>query len=194
MSTFLFGVSELLVDENRAALAGAVQVALVTIIVSPVLWAFSLPFGDLGLQVRLPDMGLYVAIVAAGFRVWRATHSVAQGKDAPEEEAETKAGPRLMRRLPANCDGHVIRLNVTDHQVKVVTTDGEFSVRLRFGDAIDEMDPVDGYCTHRSHWVARGAVSGWERENGKTYLVLVNGDKVPVSRTYRPGLEEAGLL
>ena len=68
------------------------------------------------------------------------------------------------------------------------------AIRLRFGDAIEEMDPVDGFCTHRSHWVARQAVSGAERERGKIFLRLENGDRVPVSRTYMPDLEEAGLL
>lgn len=102
--------------------------------------------------------------------------------------------PRLMRRLPGSFNGHIIRMNVNDHLVNVVTSAGEYSIRVRFGDAIEEMDPIDGFCTHRSHWVAKQAVSGWEKDKGKTYLRLVNGDRVPVSRTYRTELEEAGIL
>ena len=115
---------------------------------------------------------------------------------APAEQAPEPVPqpPRLIRRLPEPMAGRIIRLNVKDHQVRVITTEGEYSIRLRFGDAIDEMDPVDGFCTHRSHWVARHAVSGAEKERGKTYLRLVNGDRVPVSRTYLSDLEDAGLL
>lgn len=127
----------------------------------------------------------------------------AGAKPVPERPADPVAAtepgsepdlPRLRRRLPSDFDGNIIRLNVKDHQVNVVTTEGDYALRLRFGDAVDEMDPVDGFCTHRSHWVARRAVSGAERERGKTFLRLVNGDRVPVSRTYMPELEEAGLL
>ncbi|GGH31975.1 transcriptional regulator, LytTR family [Cribrihabitans marinus] len=102
--------------------------------------------------------------------------------------------PRLHRRLPDDFTGRVLRLTVRDHFVDVVTTDGTFTVRSRFADAIDEMEPVVGHCTHRSHWVARDAIESVERAGGKIHLRLVNGDRVPVSRKYRPGLEKAGLV
>jgi DNA-binding LytR/AlgR family response regulator len=62
------------------------------------------------------------------------------------------------------------------------------------GDAIDEMEPVKGICTHRSHWVALGAIKRVEREGARLFVVLRNGDRVPVSRKYRPRLEQAGLI
>ncbi|MEZ5714276.1 MAG: LytTR family DNA-binding domain-containing protein [Paracoccaceae bacterium] len=68
------------------------------------------------------------------------------------------------------------------------------TIRLRFSDAIAEMEPMQGYCTHRSHWVSHAAISGVEREPGKLFLRLVNGDRVPVSRKYRPELEKARIV
>lgn len=116
---------------------------------------------------------------------------------APEDPADSDPEPelpRLARRLPDDFQGPILRLTVNDHCVDVVTRTATHRIRLRFADAIDEMDTVAGYCTHRSHWVARQAIAGVEREAGRIMLRLINGDQVPVSRTYRPQLESAGLI
>ena len=75
-----------------------------------------------------------------------------------------------------------------------MTDRGTEKLRLRLSDAIDEMEPVEGLCTHRSHWVTRAAIAGHVRESGKLFVTLENGDRVPVSRTYRPQLEAEGLV
>ncbi|MCA0873166.1 LytTR family transcriptional regulator [Seohaeicola saemankumensis] len=110
------------------------------------------------------------------------------------EPAQPEEDPRLARRLPDDFEGPILRLAVRDHLVDVVTPKDTYRIRMRFADAIDEMDTVAGYCTHRSHWVARHAIAGVERETGRINLLLTNGDLVPVSRSYRPDLEEAGIL
>ena len=68
------------------------------------------------------------------------------------------------------------------------------TIRSRFYDAVAEMEPVQGHFTHRSHWVVDRAISGVERQGGKTALRLSNGDLVPVSRTYKPMLEQDGVV
>ncbi len=102
--------------------------------------------------------------------------------------------PRLLRRLPRDFVGPVLRMSVNDHFVDVVTPDETHRIRMRFADAVDEMSGVPGYCTHRSHWVAVDAIKSAEHKNGKVSLQLVNGDIVPVSRKYRCDLEQAGLI
>ncbi len=102
--------------------------------------------------------------------------------------------PRLFNRLPATFEGQVYRLTVRDHYVDVVTSDGTFTIRSRFTDAIAEMEPVQGHCTHRSHWVVDSAIVGVEKEKGKSFLHLSNGDQVPVSRKYKQQLVDDGLL
>lgn len=111
---------------------------------------------------------------------------------APTDEAPDT--PRLMRRLPDGVTGPVLRLSAKDHFVEVVLPDETHSLRMRFADAIDEMDGVEGYCAHRSHWVARDAIDAVERDGPRIYLRLVNRDMIPVSRTYKPRLEAAGIL
>lgn len=112
----------------------------------------------------------------------------------PEPEPQVTPTPRIVRRLPESFQGAFYRLTVRDHNVDVVTSEGTFTIRSRFTDAIDEMEPVAGHCSHRSHWVCDEAVVGGERSNGKIFLRLVNGDLVPVSRKYRPMLEDDGLI
>jgi DNA-binding LytR/AlgR family response regulator len=75
-----------------------------------------------------------------------------------------------------------------------VTDRGTETLRLRLSDAIDEMEPVEGLCTHRSHWVALAAITASERRQGKLFVRLSNGERVPVTRTYAPKLEAAGVI
>jgi DNA-binding LytR/AlgR family response regulator len=58
------------------------------------------------------------------------------------------------------------------------------------GDAVAELSGYPGLQIHRSHWVAIDAVDGLERENGKTYALLRDGRKLPVSRTRAPELKK----
>ncbi|MCM2560602.1 LytTR family transcriptional regulator [Lutimaribacter sp. EGI FJ00015] len=109
-------------------------------------------------------------------------------------QLEEPPRPRLYRRLEGQDIGEVLHLTASGHFVTVTGDRATHKIRMRFADAVNEMDPVDGLCTHRSHWVARAAVSDHRRASGKLFIVLKNGMEVPVSRTYRPGLEKAGLI
>ncbi len=135
-----------------------------------------------GLMVVAP----YGLLFATGLLLVRQREETAAPVDAPR--------PRLCNRLPATFQGQIYRLAVRDHLVDVVTSEGLFTIRSRFTDAIDEMEPVPGHCTHRSHWVVDAAIIGVEKECGKTFLRLINGDQVPVSRKYNQQLVDDGLF
>ena len=199
-----------LVGQNRPLVFDAVAVALMTLIFAPTVWLISQGFQDAtGVQVPpIKLIYLYVFVVSLGvFGLRRLIPGVethrypflddeqggfpANGAEADVQEAE----PRLMRRLSPSLKGPILRLSGQDHHVEIITENGRETLRLRLSDAIDEMEPVEGFCTHRSHWVARSAVVRAERENAqKLWLVLSNGDRVPISRKYRPNVEEAGFL
>ena len=104
------------------------------------------------------------------------------------------ARPRLYRRIAADDPGPIIRIEAMDHFVTVVTPRARYQLRLRFADAVDQMDGVAGMVTHRSHWVARDAVAEVERENGRVFLRVSCGTRVPVSRKQIAVLEETGLI
>jgi len=102
--------------------------------------------------------------------------------------------PRLADRLSDTIRGPILRLEAEGHFVHIVTEAGSGRVRMRLADAIREMEPVSGHLTHRSHWVATSAVTGMCQDTGRRVLRLANRDVVPVSRTFHPELEAAGLL
>lgn len=178
-------------------LVDVARVGQMTVAFTPVLWGLNLSLLRLapGAGAGIAELAFYVAAITAGICIFRRSVPGFEedgyfGSAALPEAAE----PRLVRRLPAGFRGPILRLTVRDHMVDVIAQCGSYPLRLRFGDAIDEMDAVAGYCTHRSHWVARAAIAGVERRAGRVYLRLVNGDLVPVSRKYRPDLKAAGVI
>ncbi|PSL19955.1 LytTR family DNA-binding domain-containing protein [Shimia abyssi] len=133
----------------------------------------------------------FVALITAAVVTLRAIVVQAIGA---KSQVETRFEPRLAQRLPSEIGGYVMHLSVSDHFVRVSTDRGETHLRMRLSDAISEMEGVDGFRVHRSHWVARDAIKLAETRQGKTGLVLNCGREVPVSRNYKPTLVEAGVL
>jgi len=165
-------------------------VLLVTLSFTPSLWVLIFLFAapSTGTAPDMWSMARYGTIFASGLIVLRRGGF---GQSVPEEES---LQPRIYKRLPEGFSEQILRLTVRDHSVDVVTDKGVHTIRSRFGDAIDEMVPISGHCTHRSHWVTDTAIESVERSGGKIHLRLSNGDLIPVSRKYRPALEEAGIV
>lgn len=112
-----------------------------------------------------------------------------------ETVGETESqGPRLMKRLPGDLTGPILRLSGQDHFVEIVTAGGQHRVRMRLADAVEEMDGVEGLYTHRSHWIAREAIREVAREGGRHYVVSADEARIPVSRGKLPNLEQSGLV
>ncbi|WP_170769973.1 LytTR family DNA-binding domain-containing protein [Ruegeria lacuscaerulensis] len=163
-------------------------IPVILVLFLPCLWVMVwLLFAAQGAQSPgfLP-VASYGALFATGLLITRSP--------MPEAPGEIAVQPRLTRRLPKGFSGQIYRLAVRDHSVDVVTSEGTFTIRSRLSDAIDEMEPVLGYCTHRSHWVVGSAIAGVEKHGGKTFLRLENGDLVPISRKYKPMLEQQGIV
>lgn len=109
----------------------------------------------------------------------------------PEDAAPDM--PRLLERISPEMRGSVYRVSVDDHYVRLVTEAGESQLLMRFSDALKELDGADGMQVHRSHWVAREAVTGHRLEKSRLFLALADGVEVPVSRSFRKPVE-ADLL
>jgi len=174
-------------------------VLLMTVWLSPFLWGYVWLVGQDELMLSISGTAQYVAVVTAAVCVVRRSipglglrwyfFKEPAAAEQPNPGVSIPDLPRLARRLPDNFPYPVLRLTVDDHLVEVIGSGGSHQIRLRFGDAIDEMDPVEGFCTHRSHWVTRDAVVGTERDNGQLRVRMTNGDLVPVSRKYRHNLD-----
>ncbi len=159
---------------------------------SPAVWSYSALFSD---QLRglnslfVIFFNVFCVTAAIGFLVFFMTRTSA------ERVEETTIRPRLFNRLPDGTDAAIVRLTVDDHYVQVHMDDGHVHrILMRFADAVNEMDDTLGFCTHRSHWVAAGFVTQSLRENNREFLMLGDGAKVPVSKTYRENVAAAGFL
>ena len=179
-----------------------ISTVVITAVYTPILWFVTyhlFMMRDLENAPTFSRLLLYVAVITFAVLAFR---SLVPGLEKLNylgtlddlEPGSPAALPRLQRRLPDDFEGPILRLTVRDHFVDVVSEKATHSIRMRFTDAIDEMDTVAGYCTHRSHWVVEDAIAGVERGGGKILLRLTNGDRVPVSRKYRPDLETAGIV
>ncbi len=181
----------------------AVIILLFSLIFTPiVLFWTKIVLVDLPASSPMPgDTFLYIVAICVGISAMRyggpelMTFMRSEAGSLALAAQDTDRGtPRLARRLPHEASGQILQLSGDGHFVNVLTTGGRFDLRMRLGDAIDEMDGVDGLTVHRSHWVARNAIAGSKRERSRVVLVLITGDEVPVGPTFRPQLEEAGIL
>jgi hypothetical protein len=115
---------------------------------------------------------------------------------APAATASPPAvsGSPFVRRISPRLGSSQLTIATEDHYLRVTIELGSELILFRLSDAVAELDPALGQQVHRSYWVARQAVASVERDGHRTALILRNGDKVPVSRTYLPALRAAGWL
>jgi len=183
-------------------LAGWVcELGIFTVVFSPLVYVLARWMSDgmaagPAMMARIAGFVLMAAFVITALRRILLNGGLMQETSGARELAAPPLPkpPRLSRRLPDGAAGPVLHLSAMDHFVTVETPDGEYRLRMRLRDAIDEMDGVEGFRTHRSHWVARAAIRAVTREEGRVVLVLANGVRVPVSRKHRSELEAAGIV
>lgn len=165
--------------------------ALMTIPMSLLVWlANDLVFGaPLSLYVWMLLVGP-VGVVCAGVT---AVNFLADAR-APTAVAEPICVEvKFLERLPRHLAGaELYAVEAEDHYLRLHTSRGQDLILLRLADAVDELEGLEGARTHRSWWVAKGAVVEAKRGDGRAILVLRSGVEAPVSRTYAPGLREAG--
>ncbi|MFT4960745.1 MAG: hypothetical protein ACI92Z_001829 [Paracoccaceae bacterium] len=191
------------VGSHRPELVDLIKVAAMVVVFTPVLILLTNTFvpGTLskgpGFMVFAQSVAIVSAAVCIARRVLPGFEEIPYGKAAQQAAQKPKpivAQPRLTHRLPSHFKGPILQLAVDVHFVDVVTANATHRIRLRFVDAINEMNNVEGFCTHRSHWVARDAIIHFERVAGRVFVRINNQDLVPVSRKYKPKLEDAGIV
>jgi DNA-binding LytR/AlgR family response regulator len=111
------------------------------------------------------------------------THAAPQ--DAPP--------PKFLARLPDKLrGGEIYAVEAEDHYLRLHTSLGQDLILMRLGDAIVELEGLEGAQTHRSWWVAKAAIASAERQDGRATLTLKDGAEVPVSRGFARTLRAAG--
>ena len=123
--------------------------------------------------------------VLASERAPVSTHAAAPG-DAPVA---------FLKRMPIRLRGAELHaVEAHDHYLRLHTSRGSDLILMRLSDALDELEGLEGARTHRSWWVARGAVQGIRRDSTRVFLRVPGGVEAPVSRTYLAGLRDGGWL
>jgi len=111
------------------------------------------------------------------------------------EAAAPVAPPKFLERLPYKLRGAELwAVEAEDHYLRLHTSRGQDLILMRLADAVAELEGLEGAQTHRSWWVARGAITGVRRGDGRATLTLQDGSDVPVSRTYAAMLRQRGWI
>src|SRR6188508_83295 len=142
-----------------------------------------------------PDNAFLTVVVSVliGLFIEQRLHARADAERARVAELP-QAGPDFFRRIPPALGRDLLALEMEDHYLRIHTAVGSDLILLRMRDALGELGPKRGRQVHRSWWVADGAVAGTERDGGRALLVLRNGLKVPVSKSFRDQAKEMGWL
>lgn len=191
---------------HRYVVEAPVIAVLATLVLTPPYWLLTVQMTDAHAVAapNFPEMALYVFFVSLATSTLR--HAFRPGPsvtlpagDLIDQEVAVDPGQdddtvRLLTRLDPALRAPIVRLQVRDHYVDVVTEAGATSLLMRFADAMAELEGHPGLRVHRSHWVADHAVVGARRERGKVVLHLRDGAEVPVSKTYLPQVIERDLL
>jgi len=97
-------------------------------------------------------------------------------------------------RFPPGLTGRLLCLEMEDHYLRIHTDLGSDIILMRMSDAERELADMQGMRVHRSWWVAREAVRELRRDGTRLELLLENDMAVPVGKTYRSALRDAGWL
>jgi DNA-binding LytR/AlgR family response regulator len=187
-------------DGRGGTLAHVLYGAIGGIPVAVVVWALNIAVYGYGDAIEFLPLALYCAAISAVVsplvEVFSRRYALAEGvvqELAAQSVAETPKRPRILDRLPANLRGNLSHLSMQDHYVDIRTDRGGTLVLMRLADAIAETEGVTGLQIHRSHWVAKDAVKGTSRQDGRLFLEMQDGTLLPVSRSYADQVKAAGL-
>lgn len=147
-----------------------------------------------------PQVAFLAVIVSVliGLFMERRLHAAADSERARVASISPAAPESVpadfFRRVPPALGRDLLALEMEDHYLRIHTALGSDLILLRLRDALSELGPSRGRQVHRSWWVAEGAVSSIEHDARRPILVLRNGLRVPVSKTYRDQVRQAGWL
>ena len=178
--------------EERPWLQGVAATLAISLPETVVVWAasaavFDQPWRPEAVALSFPSVVLVSAAMVA-------LNHLAAGRPVQTHEAAPGApARRFLDRLPPKLRGAELHaVEAEDHYLRLHTSRGSDLILMRLSDALVELQGLEGAQTHRSWWVARGAVAEARRADGRAVLKLKGGVEAPVSRTYARALREAG--
>ncbi|HYE44190.1 MAG TPA: LytTR family DNA-binding domain-containing protein [Caulobacter sp.] len=179
--------------EERPWLQGAAIVLVMTPPLVLLVWLVTgLAFAGWRLDPgRIPDLLLPVLVVTVA--VTALNYIVERRPQETHAQPAGSAPARFLDRLPPKLRGaELYAVEAEDHYLRLHTSRGQDLILMRLSDAVAELEGIEGARTHRSWWVAKAAVEGARRGDGRATLTLKGGAQAPVSRAYARALRAAG--
>lgn len=105
-----------------------------------------------------------------------------QAQPVPAENHVPESG--YQRHLDPPLTAPVLRAEAQEHYVRLTTAMENRMVLYRFNDIVAELPDDAGMQVHRSHWISFETMVRLVREDGRLWLELTDGERVPVSRKY----------
>lgn len=167
---------------------GSVPMAIATRLTAIAIWPFLTKVG----WVEWYGQSLLITVVYAGS--YMLLRSRAKDRAAPPPDVRIDGQPAFLRRLPLRLGRDLVCLQMEDHYVRIHTDQGSDLVLMSLGQAMAELNGLEGLQVHRSWWVARRAVAGVAEEGRNLRLRLTNGLEAPVSRASVAKLRAAGWI
>ncbi|MFT9214843.1 MAG: LytTR family DNA-binding domain-containing protein [Acetobacter malorum] len=130
-------------------------------------------------------------ITAVGFALFFLLRLRSTPSTLPTAGGATVMG-RPVRAIPSGKE--VLALQMEDHYVRIHTRTGSQLMQMTLTEAMDAVGSIEGMRTHRSWWVARGAVKRIEGSPRAMRLHLEGDIVAPVARGTVAVLREAGWL
>lgn len=109
--------------------------------------------------------------------------------DDPEPAGHAQAVKSVLesgyqRHLDPPLAKPILRAEAQEHYVRLTTATETRMVLYRFNDIVAELSDEVGMQVHRSHWVAFEAMARLVKDDGRLWLELKDGERIPVSRKY----------
>jgi hypothetical protein len=97
----------------------------------------------------------------------------------------------LQSKLPHHLGREIVALRAQDHYLEVTTPKGRCMVLMRLGDAVRDLEGLNGMQVHRSWWINLAPNARVEKGANGPEVVLSTGARVPVGRSYRAAFRAA---
>lgn len=110
------------------------------------------------------------------------------------EQVAVIVAPAFTERMTKSIGREVWAVKAEQHYIRIYTPKGDELILYRFGDALRDLETQNGLQVHRSFWVAANAVEKVETNGSGLELKLRNGLDVPVSRSFKALVEQAGWI
>ena len=116
--------------------------------------------------------------------------------EAVPQAAPPPSAPRFfdrLERLQGLRIDELVAIEAEDHYIQVHSLRGKELVYYRFRDALIDLATLEGLQIHRSAWVSRHGIRAVREQGRVLSVVLVTGDRLRASQSYKGALAQSGF-